>query len=284
MQAQQIGQLGLGDAKGLARGAEVCHSADIFLQAYPSQADYSRANSLAPRPLAMRWRMKNPVLAGNVAALRKHLGMKQEVFAERVCAAQSSVSKWESRGDMPEARPLAAMAELAGTTVAKFLDEKWSPPRRRPVADIAPTRTVDAGETVEIIMLDLSVSMGPGSEIHGIENFVEGEPIQFDLALLRSITSTPPHRLRLIKGVGDSMFPTLLSGDRVMVDLTEQTYSRLDGVYWVNHLGAQGIKRLRGASKGRIIIKSDNPTVPDNEIDAADLLIHGRAIWFAREL
>jgi phage repressor protein C with HTH and peptisase S24 domain len=32
------------------------------------------------------------------------------------------------------------------------------------------------------------------------------------------------------------------------------------------------------------MIASDNPHVPDFEVDAEDLRIEGRAIWFARDL
>lgn len=188
----------------------------------------------------------------------------------------------------PSGETLKAIAEVFGQPLSHFTGEveggylKNVPANPAGIApDIPPTRTVDGGETVPILRLDLRVSMGPGTTVEG---FVEGEPVEFDLGLLRSITHVPPGKLRIIEGIGDSMFPTLQGGDQVLIDISERAYSRIDGIYWIDHLGAQGIKRLRAASKGRILIQSDNPTVKDYEVEAEDLRIHGRAIWFARGL
>lgn len=136
-------------------------------------------------------------------------------------------------------------------------------------------------DTVEIISLDLSLSMGPGTLI---EEFVEEERVRISLPFLQAITRTPSDRLRLVRGIGDSMEPTLRTGDRVMIDINERQLARSHGVYWVDHLGTHGIKRLRPAGRDKILVMSDNPLVPDFDVDAADLLIHGRAIWFARDL
>ena len=148
--------------------------------------------------------------------------------------------------------------------------------------DLPPTRDASAGdETVEIVSLDLSLSMGPGTLI---EDFVEGEPVKFDLGMVRNITRTPPSRLRLVKGIGDSMEPTLRTSDQVMVDINERALARINGIYWIDHLGTHGIKRLRAASRGRIMVISDNAGVDNFEVNAEDVRIEGRVIWFAREL
>ena len=157
-----------------------------------------------------------------------------------------------------------------------------------PKVENGPTLPADGGlnaaggrDAVEIVALDLSLSMGPGTLI---EDFVEGEPIVMDLAMVQSITRTPSDRLRLVKGIGDSMEPTLRNGDRVMVDINERHFSRINGIYWIDHYGAHGIKRLRSVGKDRLLVISDNPNVQDFEVAADELRIEGRVIWFAREL
>lgn len=137
------------------------------------------------------------------------------------------------------------------------------------------------GDVVQIQKLDLSLSMGPGTLI---DDWVEWEPVSFDLAFIRSLTRTPPHRLKLVTGIGDSMFPTLSWGDMIMIDTTARQLSRQDGIYWINLFGAAGIKRLRAVGPSRILVKSDNPDVEDQEVSAEDLRIEGRAIWAARGL
>ncbi|MET3826533.1 phage repressor protein C with HTH and peptisase S24 domain [Sphingomonas sp. PvP055] len=145
--------------------------------------------------------------------------------------------------------------------------------------------TCDAGtiddSTVDIISLDLTLSMGPGTVI---EEFVEDEPVKMDLGFVQAITRTPSDRLRLVKGVGDSMEPTLRSHDRIMVDINDRQLTRINGIYWIDYCGSHGIKRLRPAGQGRVMIISDNPAVENYEVGADELRIEGRVIWFAREL
>jgi phage repressor protein C with HTH and peptisase S24 domain len=144
-----------------------------------------------------------------------------------------------------------------------------------------PARMPISDDTVEIVALDLSLSMGPGTVL---EDFVESEPVKMDLGLLQSITRTPSNRLRLVKGIGDSMEPTLRTGDRIMVDINERALARINGIYWVDHLGTHGIKRLRASGQGRVMVISDNPLIENYEVAADEIRIEGRVIWFAREL
>lgn len=154
------------------------------------------------------------------------------------------------------------------------------PPDARP--EVMPTVNAASGDgVVEVASLDLSLSMGPGTLI---EHFVEDEPIKFDSVLLRAITRSPFHKLRVVRGYGDSMDPTLKTNDRVLIDTSEKTLSRVHGVYWIDHLGAHGIKRLRPYGEGRVLIMSDNPAVSDYDVDADEMRIHGRALWFMRDL
>lgn len=150
-----------------------------------------------------------------------------------------------------------------------------------PTPDLPPIKSVGSGEVVELHAVDMSYAMGEG---RNIDDYIESEPVAFDLALLRSITRAPPHRLRLARGVGDSMTPTLQSSDRVMIDTTQNMLKLDDRIYAISRFGAGSIKRLRTIGPGRILVKSDNPTVDDIEVDAQDLVIHGRVIWFARDV
>lgn len=140
---------------------------------------------------------------------------------------------------------------------------------------------IDSTETVQIQKLDLSLSMGPGTLI---DDWVEAEPVTFDLAFIRSITRSPSDRLKLVAGIGDSMYPTLNWGDAILVDTTDRHLSKQDGIYWINLYGAAGIKRLRNVGPGRVLVISDNRDVPPQEVDLKDLRIEGRAVWFARGL
>lgn len=153
-------------------------------------------------------------------------------------------------------------------------------PRNVPDYPIARDIAADDG-TVELTSLDLSYSMGPGTEL---ESYIEEEPIKFDPVFLRKVSRAPYHRLKIARGVGDSMQPTLLPGDIVMIDTTQNMLNMQDRVYAVAVNGAAAIKRLRVEKGRKIIVVSDNPNVENYTIDAEDVVIHGRVVWFSREL
>lgn len=143
-------------------------------------------------------------------------------------------------------------------------------------------RTVDRGETGAVIKIDLSLPMGPGATV---DEYVEEEPLVFDLVYIQSFTRAPLHRLRIAQGVGDSMFPTLVSNDLVWIDTTQNELVHSDRIYAASINGGAAIKRLRPIAGGqRILVISDNKTIDAYEVDAADVQIWGRVIRFARDL
>lgn len=159
-----------------------------------------------------------------------------------------------------------------------FRDE---PPSARP-AEQQPTYQVDGGEVAELGRLDLSLPMGPGASV---DDYVEEEPVLFDLGYLRVFTRTPASRLKLARGVGDSMSPTILPNDEVLIDTTQNTLLHSDRVYAASINGGAAIKRLRPIEGGkRILVISDNKTIDPYPVDASEVRIWGRVIRFARDL
>lgn len=176
----------------------------------------------------------------------------------------------------PGMETLRLIAEVLGKPLTFFTD-----PTPAPEPDLPPVHSASEGETTPIIALDLSLSMGPGTPI---EDFIESEPVEFDIGWLRRITSSPYHRLRLLRGIGDSMEPKFYTGDRILLDTTERKLARLDGYYWITLWGAHGLKRLRPAGPTRVTVISENSEHDPIEVDASELTIEGRAIWFGRDL
>lgn len=153
----------------------------------------------------------------------------------------------------------------------------------RPSSNQQPTRSVDAGETAPIIRLDLSLPMGPGATV---DDYIEEEPVEMDIAYLRTFTKTPPHRLRLARGVGDSMWPTLQAHDEVWIDSTRQQLNLTDKVWAVSINGGAAIKRLRPLKGGKILVISDNPGPghENYEVDRGDVRIGGLIIKYSRDI
>lgn len=84
---------------------------------------------------------------------------------------------------------------------------------------------------------------------------------------------------------GDSMRPTLESGDMVLVDQGRQDLIS-DGIYAFGEGDVINIKRLQRVYPN-VRIVSDNPDrelYPSREIEPSSIRIIGRVIWFARQL
>lgn len=223
------------------------------------------------------------IIAENVKALRRGMGLNQQAFADKLNVQQSYVSKWEAGRVEPSGDNIAAMAGLAGCGFDAFKTVRLVDGALPAVQPDQPlTRSVDGGEIVEIPRLDLSLPMGPGATV---DDYVEEEPVAFDVSYVRSFTKAPPHRLRLAAGAGDSMFPTLVPNDLVWIDTTQNQLLHTDRIYAASINGGAAIKRLRPTAGGkRILIISDNKAIEPYEVDAADVVIWGRVIRFARDL
>ena len=228
-------------------------------------------------PVGYALRMTTTTLSANIVALRTHLGMKQGPFADAVGSEQPNVSKWESKGIVPGGEPLAKMAELARVSISKFINEPWAPSRASgPASDQQPTRSIGAGETASVMRMDLSYALGPGTNID--DDYIEGEPVQLDISFLRRLTPSPPEMLRIVNGVGDSMVPTIHDSEELILDLGQRRLSLQDRIWAISLFDVGAVKRLQLIAKGRVLVISDNPEVPNREVDAEDIVIVGRVV------
>lgn len=95
-----------------------------------------------------------------------------------------------------------------------------------------------------------------------------------------------PRDSRIIEVKGDSMSPTLESGDRVMIDTLDRTPSP-GGLFalW-DGLGVivKRLEHILNSEPPRIKIKSDNPRHDAYERIIDEINIIGRVVWFARRV
>ncbi len=94
-----------------------------------------------------------------------------------------------------------------------------------------------------------------------------------------------PDNLSLIKVQGDSMEPTLLSGDLVLVDHSRTVVAPQGGIYAIATDHEIMIKRIQVLfPQNKLKIISDNPRYEPIEADPGQIRINGRAIWYGREI
>ncbi len=135
-------------------------------------------------------------------------------------------------------------------------------------------------DTVELEQIDLRYGMG-GTYADGP---IEVERRPFSREWLRSITTTPPRHLFWAIGDGDSMEPTIRSGEVILIDRSQDTPRLDDGIWAVTHGEIGMIKRLRHLPDGRVELHSDNHLVrPQTAVDG-ELHVVGRVVAVVRRL
>lgn len=134
---------------------------------------------------------------------------------------------------------------------------------------------------IAVRQVDLGYSMGSGADM---SDYPDELPILFDPGFLRTLTRAPAERLFVARGEGDSMFPTMINGDQVIIDTTQRRLNAQDRIWALSVHGAGMIKRLRTVGPNRVRIMSDNDIVPPEEVDAEDIHIAGRVIWIGRKV
>lgn len=143
-------------------------------------------------------------------------------------------------------------------------------------SDSAPTRSADAGETAAVMRMDLSYAMGAGTNID--HDYIEQEPVVFDISFLRRLTPSPPHMLRIVSGIGDSMFPTIHDSEELILDLGQRVLNLQDRIWAMSLFGVGAVKRLQAVDKKSVLVISDNPDVPNREVSTDDIFIVGRIV------
>ncbi|MEN6621257.1 MAG: helix-turn-helix transcriptional regulator [Smithella sp.] len=93
-----------------------------------------------------------------------------------------------------------------------------------------------------------------------------------------------PENMSLIKVSGDSMQPTLLSGDIALVDHGHNYIDPQGGIYAIAVDGEIMIKRVQPIPGGKILVISDNKNYERLEMDSGQIQINGKVIWFCRDI
>ncbi|EIJ28618.1 MAG: helix-turn-helix transcriptional regulator [Haemophilus parainfluenzae] len=212
-------------------------------------------------------------LSERLTSLMYEKGISQAELARLIGIKQPSVFKILSG----ETRNPKKILEIA---TALNVDPHWL---KTGEGDPDPSyRIVEVSEpqnpnTVRIDILDVEASAGNGAYLSPTEQGLLSQ--EFDLTFFRQqFGRADAKHLKLITVKGDSMAPTLESGDLLYVDISEN-YFAADGLYVFTFDGQTFIKRLQKVGKEMLVI-SDNPTYKEwTFTQDDDVFIHGRVIF-----
>jgi phage repressor protein C with HTH and peptisase S24 domain len=226
-----------------------------------------------------------------LALARKKAGYADKAEFAKAVGIHATTYRAYENGQNGFARLAPTLAKKLGVSVAWLLggsDDAPAPPAPsppKPYSEAPDTPQIrgahDADGALSIRKVDLSYAMGDGTNL---EDYYEEESIQFDPNFLRGLTRAPIERLFVARGDGDSMFPTLINDDQVLIDTTQRRLNQQDRIWACAYHGAGMIKRLRIVGEGRVEVVSDNPNVSNREVDLSELVIVGRVIWVGRRV
>lgn len=213
-------------------------------------------------------------LSERLTSLMYEKGISQAELARLIGIKQPSVFKILSG----ETRNPKKILEIA---TALNVDPHWL---KTGEGDPDPSyRIVEVSEpqnpnTVRIDILDVEVSARNGAYLSPTEQGLLSQ--EFDLTFFRQqFGRADAKHLKLITVKGDSMAPTLESGDLLYVDVSENYFSA-DGLYVFTFDDHTFIKRLQKRGREMWAISDNKEEYKEWEIKQDDpVFIHGRVVF-----
>lgn len=215
----------------------------------------------------------NPV-SNKLRDLRLRAGLSRNAIAARIGIPESTYKHYEAR--LKEPFLPIPFAEQVATALA------GSGVNRDEVMELAGIErappTPSNGNMIAVY--DVQASAGYGA-------IVEYDAIAYSLAFppgyLQRITKSNPKDLMIVSVKGDSMVPTLMDDDVVMIDRSK-TSLNYDGMFVFRYGDALHVKRVSRSKAGKILATSDNRALYDPiEYDPDEITVIGRVIWYARK-
>ena len=206
-------------------------------------------------------------------------GLDQPTLAAKAKCTQGAISQI-LLGNTKRSRFLPDIASALGVSVQWLRGDSED---RDPSAPLVPTSN-DVMEHFDLAIvpeLELGYSMGGGSVLTEYE---QKGVVPFQRTWLKALMRGSFEDLFVARGEGDSMQPTLLDGDFVLVDTSQKQINKQDRIWCVSYGELGMIKRVRKLPDGGYHILSDNPAVTPIKAHDDEMFVIGRVIWIGRRM
>lgn len=217
----------------------------------------------------------NVSVGERIKSARKERGLTQAELAQALGLRSQSVISDLERGGLDNwpkhARKIASVLGRSREWFEQGMETSDEPP----VTDA----NDDLPQVIEVPEYDVSLSAG-GGFIVDRETTRRYWPLP--RFLIEETLGLKRDAVTIQEVIGDSMFPTLHSGDYVLIDLSDRRLG-LPGVFAVwdgDALVCKRVERIPGT--GEVKIKSDNPLHSEYQVQADRVQVVGRVRWFTR--
>jgi phage repressor protein C with HTH and peptisase S24 domain len=227
-----------------------------------------------------------------IAARRAERGINQTALAEAVDMTQQGIQSIES-GAVKRPKKLREIAAALRTTEPWLLEAKG--PKDLP-DDVEESGNVDGDRpTFGILEIDVRAGLGGGGSLEGREvrhdgtyaDPVKTESWRFPARFMREEIRANESQVIILETDGDSMEPTIGSGERIIVHTGMRTPSP-DGIFALRdtfgNIIAKRLQVLRKGDPPRVLIISDNKSHPTEEVGLDEISIVGRVLWALKRL
>lgn len=218
-------------------------------------------------------------LGDRIAGRLGELGISQSELGRRVSVSQGTIAHLIA-GRSVGSKHIAAIARELQTTPA-FLTGETDDPSEGALP--LPT-ALSVAEQLDAVMLpevEVSFSMGGGNVL---DEWPVIQMVPLSRAWLRTMTSAPASELMVARGDGDSMMPTILDQDIVIIDRSQKTIKQQDRIWALSYGDVGMIKRVRALPGGSYQINSDNPAVTPIQASDDELFTVGRVVGILRRI
>jgi hypothetical protein len=224
----------------------------------------------------------------NLVRLMEDRGFNKKSLSLATGKNETLVRDLLSNTGSPRYDTVSALAKVLGVSVAQLMSEDdnveippYTPPPPKPEG---------------VPEIDVRAGMGGGGDcqldyvMDGNGGMMATDAIKADWGLpesyLQSELRISRKSARIIEVIGDSMHPTLQSGDRVMVNTADKNPSP-PGVFalWDGYgIVVKRIERVPRSDPPEIKVISDNTHHSEYSLTADEANIIGRVVWYARAL
>lgn len=217
----------------------------------------------------------------NIERFREERGWKRPDLARRMGTSPQQVERLEKGQRGLTIDWIDKAADALGVTAAQII----SPTGGDAKLGLKPSLSLDdiAAEHGLAFVEEVDLALGMGA------SFLEGHPeiigtVPFKVDWLRGLFEGPIERLKVVRGRGDSMQPTILDGDIVLVDTAHRRIDDQDRI-WALAYGELGmIRRVRVTPRGTWMLMPDNQVVRPDEVTDGEASVIGRVIWIGRRM
>ena len=207
------------------------------------------------------------------------LKMSQAELARRVKISQPTINAL-IHGDSSSSKHLHRIAAELQTSAAYLAGETDDDAP----TTIAPSALEALAEKLDLAIvpeLEIGYSMGSGAIF---DQYEHKGVVPFQRAWLRSMMRGALADLFVARGEGDSMQPTILDGDIVLIDTAQRDVRQQDRIWALSYGDLGLIKRVRRLPTGAYQLISDNDTVRPIECSDEEMHVVGRVIWIGRRI